>query len=281
MSKPDVVRVSLLLFAGSALALLNGSSTLVVAATKPTAGVLVQDRSLSEISGCGVSSINPGVIWVHNDSGDAAQAYAVSSTTGKTVLTASLSGVEATDIEDMALYNGKLYLADIGDNAGKRKSVRIQSFAEPKVPGSKKKTSVKVTAQTRTLTYEDGPHDAEAFFIDTDGTMVIVTKSIGRVYRAGADDVLKPVASLNIPLVTGADRSTDGKSVLIRTYITILRYDRSGDGPFDAVWKAKPTAVVGPFLAQAEAVCIEPGNKAAWTMSEGQGGAVLMYRLPL
>ncbi len=246
-------------------------------------GVVVKDRRLSEISGCGVSSLTPNIIWVHNDSGDAARAYAVSSTSGKTLLTVELKDTQATDNEDMDIYNGRVYLADIGDNKAKRKTVSVSSFAEPKIPaeGVKVARTVTVTPTTRTLTYEDGAHDAEAFLIDTNGAMVVITKSEGRVYRAGSDDVLRSVINLNLPLVTGASRSTDGRTVLLRTYLAVLRFDRPAKGAFDDVWTSKAKGVSGPLLAQAEAICIEPSAAAAWTTSESNGGAVRLFRLPL
>jgi hypothetical protein len=275
------VAVSVIAMVGSAV---GCGSTPVEAAGKKDPGVLVTDRNLSEISGCGVSSINPGIIWVHNDSGDAARAYAVDSKTGNTVFTVSLKDVEANDIEDMTLYNGRIYLADIGDNGSSRKNVRIQSFVEPKIPVAKAgngKPSVKVTAKTRKLTYEGGSRDAEAFFVDSDGMMVVVDKATGRVFRAGSDDVLRPVASTNLALVTGASRTVDGRTVLLRTYFAVFRYTRAATAGFDDVWKSEPSTVEGPFLPQAEAICVEPDGTAAWTVSEGQGGSVRFYRMPL
>jgi hypothetical protein len=254
----------------------------VGAANATRDGVVVADRGLDEISGCAVSRSSKDMLWVHNDSGDSSRAYAVSLVTGKTMLTVSLKNTEATDNEDMAFHDGRIYLADIGDNKGKRKSVHIASFVEPKLPAKAAAAKVvKVEVKNRVLTYEDGPHDAEAFLIDPDGAMVIVTKSDGAVYRAGVDNVLHKVASIGVPLVTGADISPDGRFVLIRTYLGVLRYDRPAKSTFDAVWKTTPLPVAGPTLQQPEAVCIEPTTTAAWTTTESRGGEVRLYRLPL
>jgi hypothetical protein len=254
-----------------------------VAADPVKDGVVVKDRRLTEISGCGVSPLTPNIIWVHNDSGDAARAYAISTTSGQTLLTVNLKDTEATDNEDMDIYDGHVYLADIGDNKAKRTSIRVSSFAEPTVPaqGAKAARSVSVAPITRMLTYEDGPHDAEAFLVDPTGAMVIVTKTDGHVYRADRDDVLRSVLKLDLPLVTGATRSVDGRMVLLRTYLSVLRFDRPAKGSFDDVWKSKAKVVAGPLLAQAEAICIEPNGAAAWTTSESNGGAVRLFRLPL
>src|SRR6185295_746902 len=85
--------------------------------------------SLAEVSGMEQSRSNSGVFWVHNDSGDEPRVYAVSSK-GELLGTYTLQGATAFDWEDMSIGpapNGGtyLYMADIGDNAGKRTSVKI------------------------------------------------------------------------------------------------------------------------------------------------------------
>jgi hypothetical protein len=243
--------------------------------------VLLTDRKLSEISGCVVSAKNDGIVWVHNDSGDKARVYAVSSSTGDTIGTVTLKGVKATDFEDMSVSKNRLYLGDIGDNGADRKNVKVHSVAEPVVDLSKTSQKWTLKATTQELTYDGGPRDVEALLVDPAGALVVITKSAGEVMRADAKNVFRLVANTNLPLVTGASMEPDGKGVLVRTYIGVFRYRVPSGKAFDAMWTAKPRVVPAPSLPQAEAVCVAPDGKSAFTITEGRGGTVRLVKLTL
>jgi hypothetical protein len=236
-------------------------------------GVEVTDKRLSEISGCAVGQKNPGVVWVHNDSGDGPLLYAIRASDGVTVASVKLLNVEARDFEDMSIANGRLYVGDIGDNLAKNPNVSIISVAEPKLTGTKY-VELTLKPTVRTLTYSEGPRDAEAMFIDPNGSPVIIDKVDATVWRAKKGSAtLDRVATLDMPLVTGAALSRDGKDLLLRTYLSVLRYSRSAKAPFDSIYSASPALVDSPFLPQAEAVCTGPG-KTGYTISEARGRTV-------
>ena len=96
----------------------------------------VASRAIIEASGMVASRKNPGVLWVHNDSGDSARVFALSYH-GDLLASYNLTGASAVDWEDMALGPGPdpgkeyLYLADIGDNRRKRSFVTIYRIPEP------------------------------------------------------------------------------------------------------------------------------------------------------
>jgi hypothetical protein len=253
----------------------------VVPSALASDGVLLTDENLSEISGCAISAKNDGIVWVHNDSGDKARVYAVNSSTGNTVGTVTLKGVKASDFEDMSVAKNRLYIGDIGDNGAKRKNVQVHSVAEPVVDATQVDQKWTLKASTQVLTYEGGARDAEALLVDPAGALVVVTKSAGEVMRADAKNVFRPVARTNLPLVTGASMEPDGKGVLIRTYIGVFRFRAPSGKPFDALWAAKPRIVPAPGLPQAEAVCVAPNGKSAFTITEGRGGTLRLVKLSL
>jgi hypothetical protein len=234
-------------------------------------GVEIPDDSLNEISGCAVSAVNPGVVWVHNDSGDDAVLYALRASDGATLGAIRLKGVKARDFEDMSSAGGRLFVGDIGDNRAARKSISVHSVAEPTVDLNKVKQAWTVKPVSTKLTYPEAARDAEAMLIDPTGSIMIIDKQDGTVWRAGKDGVLQSVASLNMPLITGASLVPGKREVLIRTYPVILRYSAKGTGAFDDVWKAKSSIVLSPLLPQAEAVCAAPDGSTGYTVSESGG----------
>ena len=83
---------------------------------------------LNEVSGVAVSQLHPGILYVHNDSGDSSRFFAINPE-GKLITTyyfkAKLNGFAGVlDCEDIAVSAGPdkgqsyIYLADIGDNFG-------------------------------------------------------------------------------------------------------------------------------------------------------------------
>ncbi len=70
-----------------------------------------------------------------------------------------------------------LYVGDIGDNAALRDSIAVLRFAEPDLSGSAAEV---VQADEWRYHYPEAPQNAEAMMIDTDGSVLVVTKP-GRV----------------------------------------------------------------------------------------------------
>src|SRR5262249_2944115 len=174
-------------------AVLNAACTGTLVASTP--GKIANDE-ITELSGIVSSRRTNGVWWVHNDSGDSARLFAVGND-GRSLGEFHLAGVTATDWEDIGIGKGPkagvsyLYGADIGDNAKARPSVQLYRVPEPAVDPAKSASAPQTLdgVDTLTLTYPDGPHDAEAFFVDPKtGRLYIVSKQLGAagVYRAPA-----------------------------------------------------------------------------------------------
>ena len=145
-----------------------------------------------------------------NDSGDSAVAYGLS-TSGKVVGTLEYRA-EPIDVEAVALHDGRLYIADIGDNLAEREFVTVYYFDDAEADDQT------VNYHAWDFTYPDGPHDAETLLVDASGRLFIVTKDAeGAVYaaprkpkRAGVNELTKvgdaPAAVTDGTFLPGGER---------------------------------------------------------------------------
>ncbi len=119
-------------------------------------GIEVQNRRLVEMSGVAPSQRTDEYLWVHNDSGDQPQIYAVDRQ-GRDVGTVEVSGATAIDWEDMASFKWNdepwLIVADTRDNQARRSEVTLYAFPEP---DPRRQKQVKV-AKRWVVRYAEGP----------------------------------------------------------------------------------------------------------------------------
>jgi hypothetical protein len=245
----------------------------------------VQSTALTETSGIAASRTNDGVLWAHNDSGDTARVFAMT-TAGQHLGSFTLTGASAVDWEDMAIGPGPqpgqsyLYTADIGDNARIRDSVVVYRVREPVVdaqaPGGEQALG---GVETIGLQYPDGAHDAEALAVDPEtGDIVIVTKepsgSAGvYVHPAGAPSGTL-VAKGPIPLgagtlVTGASVAPEGDAVVLRTYSSVLVFPRPSGSALDEAFGSGPCTGASASEPQGEAIAVNADGRGYVTVSEG------------
>ena len=270
-------------------------STLAAAASF-TAGVEVAllPAFLDEVSGLAQSRTNPDVFWIHNDSGDQPRVYAVGRD-GALLGRYALADATAIDWEDMAIGpapDGRsyLYLADIGDNDGRRMSVRVYRVLEPLVDADRApvvETLSGVTAYA--FVYEDGPRDAEGFMVDplTNDFYIVSKRELdgNRLYRSvspseGGMNTLARVGTFSLTGTTGADISPDGLQVLIRRYSSAIN-SMTPPARAGSYW-SRPDASVSlidllarpgqtvPLVAesQGEAIAFAADNRGFYTTSE-------------
>jgi hypothetical protein len=175
---------------------------------------------LSESSGLAMSARSPGLLWSHNDSGNAAVLFALDA--AGAVRGRVRVPIRTRDWEDVSaapcLSGECLYIADIGDNQRRRAQVQIYRVPEPS-PGDAETQRPDVF----NASYSDGPHNAEAMFV-VDGNAFIITRDrTAGVYRAalppsgGGELTFRPVVGLGLGAVTDAEASRDGTSVVVRT----------------------------------------------------------------
>ena len=231
-----------------------------------------------------LSRENPGILWVHNDSGDSARVYALA-LDGRIVATFTLVGVDAVEWEDIAIGPGPepgldyIYVADIGDNGFSREDVEIYRFPEPLVDEGTQ--SVLIDRVERiVLNYPDRAHDAETLLVDpVDGGIYIITKWDGLMYRASDDGMLLRVAKLPWVGITGGDVSQDGKRIIVRGYFSATLWERKDGLPLSAIFSADGCPLPLKVEPQGEAIAFSPDGHFYYTLSEGMSQPIHRFRL--
>jgi hypothetical protein len=246
----------------------------------------VQNPTLGELSGRVASAKNPGVLWAHNDSGGEPVAYAIGPD-GADLGVWDVAGAEAVDWEEMAgWYDAEadehhLFFADIGDNNQVRDSVTIYGVPEPTVdPAAGVAGGTTDRAEVYELTYADGSHDAEAFFVEpASGDFYVLTKGwgtgISQVFRAadprpGRAIEMEKVGTVDLKAVgsyaTAAD--ADARVIVVRTYDEVVVWPVVGTVAESLA--AAPCTGPSADEAQGEAIALAPDGTGYVTISEGQ-----------
>lgn len=246
--------------------------------------------SIVEVSGIVRSRVHDGVFWVHGDSGQPAEVYAISSD-GTLLATARLVDADGAPIamidwEDIAAgpceTTGEtecIYVADVGDNAAARDSVSMFRFEDP---GTLEDTDVEVT-QLR-MTYEIGPADVEAVFVDDAAGVVLLTKGPGDTRLLQAEWSDEPVVAadrgsigehadrLSRALLTGADYSPSLARVLVRDYAGVTDCAVNPDDPGDlTAWDCR----FGPAGREVQGEAIAWAEDGAYVHLNEDAGATL------
>ena len=247
---------------------------------------------IKECSGLAVSRKNPGLLWVHNDSGDTARLFAVKED-GSLRGIYHLAHADAVDWEDMAIgpcadtRKDCLYVGDIGDNRRQRPQVQVYRVEEPPVPLEGPQVEATLLETERfDCRYPDGPHNAETLFVDrAAGTPYLVTKEpageAATVYRfPGKPDpgkvvVLEKVSVLpSRPSLTGGDITDDGSLIVLRDYFAAYAYPRPEGSQLSEAFRSPPWRVPLGTEAQGEALGIAPSGTVIYTTSEGLGAPI-------
>ena len=208
------------------------------------------ETDLKESSGVAASRAHPGVLWTVEDSDNDPVVFATD-TLGRALGRIEIGGAANTDWEAVALgacpAGHCLYIGDIGDNLARRRRVTIYRLPEP-APAA---AGTQLPAESLSIAYPDGAHDAEGLFVTGEGTLVIVTKgrnepvqafrvpaAAWRTGRATAE----PLGTLPITtdrpsgrLVTDAALSPDGRAIAVRTYRDIYFFTRGAGDRFESV----------------------------------------------
>ncbi len=237
----------------------------------------VELDAIDEASGMVVSYRNPGLLWTHNDSGDAARLYAMD-TSGKHLGTIRLADCVARDWEDIAIgpgpaVDGKptwyLYAGDIGDNRAKRPVIQVQRLPEPDVSSLPRPFDLTLSADTIVLRYPDGSRDAESLMVDPNTQDIyIVSKREGevRLYRAPSPhgleepNVLEFLYELPFSSAVAADVSNDGLHVVVKTYTAIHLWHAKANEDIAASLRRPFTLV--PYIPEIQ------GEALAWSTTE-------------
>ena len=269
----------------TAIAAVTPGATMIHAGQAPACqptGSMMRLAGLPEASGLAASVSTPGRLWSHNDSGKP-EIFALDAK-GAIAGKISLSGAQVVDWEAVASARcgsgSCLYVADIGDNAARRKDITVYRVPEPAQPGG----TARVDAVLRAA-YPDGAHDAEALLATPDGSLYIVTKGeTGPVslYRFPRDagsgktvrlervgSLLSKRASSPGDRITDGAISPDGDQVVLRT-LSALTFYRAADflkGDFKELRRADLKSLREP---QGEGVAFGASN-IVYVAGEGGG----------
>lgn len=260
----------------------------------------LEDPLLVEVSGLVASPSQPGVLWLHNDSGDDARLYAATSE-GAALLRLVIDGAEWVDVEDIAAApcpDGSgpcLWVADVGNNRADRDEVAVYAIPEPTVDvsGGIQSEHISVADVWRfPLRYPDGAFDAEAFVVLPDASaLVLVEKRDAAESRVAVleapfarDDVntLELRGSVASPgveitngrMITGADLHPHGDRMLLRSYTGVFEVlFLPGETAMNLAGKSAQTITLGPLSEpQGEAIAYDDTGKGLWTVSEDPNG---------
>ncbi|MES2640670.1 MAG: hypothetical protein V4850_14340 [Myxococcota bacterium] len=239
---------------------------------------IVDDPGLDELSGLAVSRQNPGILWTHEDSGGAADLYALDFT-GATVATLHVEGVENDDWEDIAIgpcdTGWCLVIGDIGTRGTDRSEFAVLVIEEPLLDGTMELSAV---PEVRPFTYPDLPQDAESLAVLPDGTPLVVTKredATAGIYQLPLGNTLLewladvPTGAPDEDLTartTAADLSTDGATLLLRAYLHLYEIDLR-----DPTAPGTPESITFALELQGEAVAYDPLQGGFWQVSEARG----------
>ena len=252
---------------------------------------LIESDLINEASGVVSGWRNSDLLWTHNDSGDGPIVYAIDYA-GRDVASLELTNAKSRDWEDIGIgpgINSKhpcLYVADIGDNRAQRKFYSIHVVPEPEIAledsSQMYRTSIYSTIK---YTYPDGSRDAESIIVDPDsGDIYIISKreepSV-RVYKLAYP---QSTVSMNIaeavnvfslyPIedfsqgnwVVAADISSDGKYILVKSYLDIFILPVQDD--IISAFNSTPKKVSYEPEIQGEAVGWHPKGWGYFTLSE-------------
>ena len=254
-----------------------------------------------EASGIATSTGTPGAYFLIDD-GTGTDSVAAVGSDGALLARIAVDGMSAGNAEALGygscgpspLPNGTtadtcLYVGDIGDNAESRSDIAVYRFAEPDLSSP---PADPVPADEWRYSYPDGPHNAEGMLVDTDGSLLIVTKPPAqgglphRMYRAEpGGGMLTFLREFSVPpatrpfktLFTGnvvTDLATAPGGVLLLTYDDIQEYmapDPAAPLSSFPDWPHRPLPV--PGLPQAEGITAMTGGCGYAVASEaGPGG---------
>jgi len=271
-------RLAAALAACAAGLVLVAPSGTAAAGDRAAVAFTIRDPRITESSGLAASQVHPGVLYTHNDSGDAARVFAVGPD-GRVLATLRLAGVQARDWEAIAAGRDErgqpaLFVGDVGDNRGTWPSVAVYRISEPAAL-----RNATVPARRYRLRYPDGPRNAEALLVDPRSNRLYVASKDpvgGGLYEAPATlrsdqvNLLRRVASVPSWITDGAF-SPDGRTFVLRGYLDAYVYTASG---------TRLDSFSLPAQEQGESVTYTRDGRDLLVGSEGADSPVWRVRLP-
>lgn len=256
-------------------------------------------QDYQELSGVAPSHVYPGLLYVHEDSGNSNEVY-VTAADGRNAGKLVLQGGSNRDWEDIATGPGPekdksyIYVAEIGDNNSAYPSVFIYRFQEPDLSAANAATVINITAIDKIeLQYPGGPVNAESLLLDPlTKDLYIATKQNSRstlyVARypqsATTKTTLITLDKLPFDLLTSGDISADGSEIVLRNTGQIWYWKRQAGETIAAALLRKPQdAPYARNERQGEGICFALDGSGYFTDSEtkkyaGEKVAISFYK---
>ena len=223
---------------------------------------VLDDRRITESSGLAASQAHPGIAYTVNDSGDESRVFAVDIASGRVVGVTSVVNADWVDAEAMALWGGKLWVADVGNNSRSRTDLALYVFDEP---GS---GDHRLKADRYPVVFAGRPVNVEAMSI-VPGRIDFYSKSypLGYTFAVTAKlkndepNVLRPTGRTTMPYATDATGTPDGRYILVRGPVSIEVRDAK-------TWALVHADVI-PTLKRGETITVERSGRSYLIGSEG------------
>jgi hypothetical protein len=229
---------------------------------------MITDARMHELSGLAYSRDFSDAMYAHVDSGGVNIVWMIRESAAiRAELT--MTGEAMSDWEDAA-YNpadGRIYIADMGDNAGNRGNKDIFAFPEPSSVTTQSITPTQYPLTYPTIGGVAQFHDAECLMIHPSGDIYILTKAGAApnkiLFRFNAGSLVAGSANIPIPVasgdmfpdfVTGGDWHPGGRYVAVCTSVGDTIYILDSDNGYATVdtFSATPTT---PSRGGGEALC--------------------------
>lgn len=251
---------------------------------------------LDEVSGI-CASREPGILWMHNDSGSMPRIYAVDVASGTLLATVTIPVDVWLDWEDMSAgpcggdgAGRCLYIGDIGDNSEFRDVLGapplVHRIAEPDPTGGDQTVT---NVETMSYRYSDEvAHNAEAMVVDGQGRVYVLTKDEGDLFRLfgaafshGDEPVamtdhgtfdISPWLAAESSKVTAADFDIARNRLLVRHWLGILEYVLPSGAGLASLQAVAPRVVPCAHEDQGEAAAY--GDGGYYHVSEGPGSPI-------
>ncbi len=231
----------------------------------------MSDPRIEESSGLVISPEHQDLAYTIND-GDDAIVYAIEISTGNVVGTTRVRGGNLDDTESIAIDgDGRMWLADLGDNDTERNDAALYRFPEPG-PGRHS-----VDAKRFPVSYEGGPADIETLMVhpktgekflasrdeESTGKLYSLPKKLTRNGDNRAKDLHK-----STPVDTSDGTFTpSGSQALVRTGFAVHVFDPE-------TWTEVDELSV-PEVENGESISMEPDGGSFIIGSEGENSPLI------
>ena len=224
---------------------------------------VMSDPRITESSGLAASLVHRGIVYTINDSGDDSRIFAVDIDSGRVVGVTSVSNANWRDAEAMAVWGGRVWVADVGNNSQSREDRALYVFDEPGAG------SHRVRATRYPIAFHGPSANVEAMSV-VPGRIFFFSKAWptgatflvdGMTLTPSGPNVAKPTGQPTPAWTTDATATADGRYVLVRGAVNVEVRDV-------VTWKLVHADVI-PMLRQGETITMEASGTSYLIGSEG------------